>query len=147
MGSDRDEIENLLAEYCELYDAGDFERYAELFQHGRIGGPTGNFASPVEIAAYHRENCLLYDGSPQTMHVTTNVHIDIAADATAASARSYVTIYQSAPGFPLQVIFVGQYLDDFHKVDGRWWFLERRAVARLVGDLSRHARHYVPATH
>ena len=147
MSAHRDEIENLLARYCELYDVGDFVGYAALFQHGSIAGPTGAFTSPEEIVAYHRENCILYDGSPQTMHVTTNVNIEVADGARTASARSYVTVYQAAPGFPLQTIFVGQYLDELHQVDGRWWFLQRRAVARLVGDLSHHAHHFVPATH
>ena len=146
MESDRGQIENLLTVYCERYDAGDFEGYAALFAHGTVGGPTGSFSSPAEIVAYHNNNCLLYDGSPRTRHVTNNLFIEVADDGRNAIARSYVTIYQSAPGFPLQVIFVGQYIDKLHKIDRRWWFRERVAVPHLVGDLSYHAREYISST-
>jgi hypothetical protein len=146
MTSDRDEIENLLARYCETYDAGDFVAYAELFAHGRVTGPTGAFETTDEIVAYHQQNCLLYDGSPMTRHVTTNVEIHVDAETATATSRSYVTIFQATPTFPLQAIFVGQYLDEFAKFDGTWWFTTRTAVPHLVGDLSAHARVFVPRT-
>jgi 3-phenylpropionate/cinnamic acid dioxygenase small subunit len=147
MSTDRDQIENLMARYCRTYDEGDFEAYAELFRHGIVGGPTGTFTTVEEVAAYHRRNCRLYDGKPNTRHVVTNVGIDIDEAGRTASAESYVTIYQATDDFPLQVIFVGSYLDRFHVVDGAWWFLERRAVPHLVGDLSRHAHEYIPPTY
>lgn len=143
MDSDRGQIENLLARYCELYDAGDFAGYAELFAHGRVAGPLSTLHGADEVRAYHEENCLLYDGSPQTRHVTTNVHIEIGDDDRTAEARSYVTVYQALPDFPLQAIFVGQYQDQLEKVDGAWRFAERRAVPFLVGDLSHHAREFL----
>jgi len=146
MASDRDEIENLLARYCETYDAGDFEAYAQLFVHGRVAGPTGAFETPEEIAAYHRKNCRLYDGSPMTRHVTTNIEVHVDEVAGTATARSYVTIFQATPDFALQVIFVGQYLDDLAKIDGSWWFTQRQAVPHLVGDLSAHAVEYIART-
>ncbi len=69
MDSDRGQIENLLARYCELYDAGDFAGYAELFAHGRVAGPLSTLHGADEVRAYHEENCLLYDGSPQNSKV------------------------------------------------------------------------------
>jgi hypothetical protein len=145
MNSDRDQIENLMARYCRSYDEGNFEAYAELFRHGDIAGPTGHCATVAEVAAYHRRNCLLYNGKPNTRHVITNIHIEI--DGATASAESYVTIYQAAPSFPLQVIFVGSYIDQFHKIDDQWWFKNRRAEAHLVGDLSKHGVDHLPPTH
>ena len=147
MSSDRGEIENLMARYCRTYDEGDFDAYAELFRHGDIAGPTGHFKTVSEVAAYHRRNCVLYGGKPNTRHVITNIRIDVDAGAVTASAESYVTVYQAAPNFPLQVILVASYIDTFHKIDGRWWFKNRRAEAHLVGDLSKHAHEYIPATH
>jgi hypothetical protein len=146
VASDRDEIENLLARYCETYDAGDFGAYAALFAHGRVVGPTGSFSTPAEIEAYHTANCRLYDGRPMTRHVTTNIEIHVDEAAGTATARSYVTVHQATPTFPLQVIFVGQYLDELAKLDGTWWFTERRAVPHLVGDLSAHAVEYLART-
>jgi hypothetical protein len=89
---------------------------------------------------------LLYDGSPQTRHVTTNIEVDVADDGETARARSYVTVYQALPDFPLQAIFIGGYIDDFVKADGAWRFSQRQAVPYFVGDLSRHAREFLAST-
>jgi 3-phenylpropionate/cinnamic acid dioxygenase small subunit len=144
--SDRDRIENLLARYCELYDEGDFAGYAALFEGARVVGPTATLSGAAEVQAYHERNCLLYDGIPRTRHVTTNVHIEVDEAARTARARSYVTVLQATEDFPLQAIFVGQYKDQLAEVGGEWRFVEREAVPFLVGDLSRHAREYLPPT-
>jgi 3-phenylpropionate/cinnamic acid dioxygenase small subunit len=144
--SDRDRIENLLAHYCELYDDGDFAGYAALFAGARVVGPTATLTGADEVQAYHEENCLLYDGSPRTRHVTTNVHIEVDEAARTARARSYVTVLQATDDFPLQAIFVGAYRDQLAEIDGEWRFVEREAVPFLVGDLSRHAKVYLPPT-
>jgi len=144
--SDRDRIENLLAVYCELYDAGDFAGYAALFEGARVVGPTATLTGAAELQAYHERNCLLYDGSPRTRHVTTNVHIEVDEAARTARARSYVTVLQATDDFPLQAIFVGAYHDQLAEIDGEWRFVEREAVPFLVGDLRRHAKEYLPPT-
>jgi 3-phenylpropionate/cinnamic acid dioxygenase small subunit len=144
--SDRDRIENLLARYCELYDDGDFAGYAALFEGARVVGPTATLTGAAEVQAYHERNCLLYDGSPRTRHVTTNLHIEVDETARTARARSYVTVLQATADFALQVIFVGAYRDQLAEVDGEWRFVEREAVPFLVGDLSRHAKEFLPPT-
>ena len=143
---DRGQIENLMSRYCRLYDSGDFEGYAQLFHGARVVGPLSTLNGADEVVAYHRTNCLLYDGSPQTRHVTTNIEIDVADDGLTAKARSYVTVYQALPDFPLQAIFVGGYNDEFVKSGGEWRFSQREAVPFFVGDLSRHAREFLSAT-
>jgi 3-phenylpropionate/cinnamic acid dioxygenase small subunit len=140
MDDDRGEIENLMARYCELYDDGDFDGYARLFEHGHVVGPWSTLTGPDEIRTFHEGNAILYDGLPLTRHVTTNVQIRVDASGLAASGRCYVTIYQATPDFPLQVVYVGRYVDAFAKIDGAWWFTERKAEPLLVGDLSRHGR-------
>lgn len=132
--------------YCRLYDSGDFEGYSRLFADARVVGPLSTLHGAIEVLEYHRANCLLYEGSPQTRHVTTNIEIDVADDAQSARARSYVTVYQALPDFPLQVIFVGGYIDEFVKTDGSWRFSERQAVPYFVGDLTRHAREFLSST-
>jgi 3-phenylpropionate/cinnamic acid dioxygenase small subunit len=145
--SDRDQIQNLLATYCRTYDSGDFQAYAELFRHGDIGSPQGLHSTVEEVADFHRRNCILYEGVPNTRHVITNIHIEVDDGGLTASGACYVTIFQAAPDFPLQVVFVGSYIDTFQKIDGRWWFKTRRAVPHLVGDLSKHGREFIPPTH
>jgi hypothetical protein len=80
--------------------------------------------------------------------VTTNISIEIEPGGKTAFAESYVTVFQAAPGFPLQVIFVGSYIDRFHKIEGFWWFKSRLVDPHLVGDVSKHsATGNLPPTH
>lgn len=132
----RSQIENLLAKYCRLYDDGNLDEYADLFQHGAISG----MRSHNEIVNFHRSNIYFYDGEPRTRHVISNIEVEINEEAGTASGRCYLTCYQAAPGFPLQPIFVGSYIDQFRRVDGEWWFADRQFESHLMGDTSRHAR-------
>ncbi len=134
--SSRGEIENLLARYCRHYDDGDLEAYADLFRHGSITG----MSNRDDIIAFHRGHSYSYDGEPKTRHVITNIELDIDEEAGTASGRCYLTCYQALPDFPLQAIFIGSYVDQFHRVDGKWWFKDRRFQRHLMGDRSRHVR-------
>jgi hypothetical protein len=146
--SDREDIAYLIASYSHIYDSGDFDRYGELFRHGEIVNSTSQFTSSAALAAHHRNNTPLFDGRPGTRHVTSNVCIDVDPGGTTASAVSYVTVFQAAPNFPLQSIFVGSYIDKFHKIDGKWWFKSRNVEPHLVGELGKHANPpYLPPTH
>src|SRR6516165_7949182 len=109
MADDRGEIENLLARYCELFDSGDLDGYADLFADARISSQMCDTSGADEVKAFHEANTILYDGLPHTRHVTTNVHIEIDDDGQTASARSYVTVFQATDDFPLQPVFIGQY--------------------------------------
>jgi hypothetical protein len=140
-------IENLLHTYAERIDAGDLEGVADLFAHGRIAASPD--ASPEQacrgreqvLALYRRSTRLYEDGTPHTKHVTTNSIIEVEHGATAASARSYFTVFQQVEGFPLQPIIAGRYRDTFQRIDERWWFDTRIMLVDLVGDLSRHLLH------
>lgn len=144
---DRAEIQNLMARYCELFDEGDIEGYAQLFAHGRFVSSLGATLNGAdEIREHVEEGHFVYDGKPGTRHVISNIEIDIDPAGLVATARSYVTVYQALSGFPLQVIWVGGYRDRFEKADGVWQFAERRGVPFLVGDHSRHVRAPLPPT-
>ena len=144
MSDDRDEIENLLAVYCELFDSGDLEGYASLFVDAKITNSFESSSGPEEIIDFFQRTGLLYDGVPHTRHLTTNIFVDVAPGGLTATSRSYVTILQALNDFPLQPVFVGQYQDELAKIDGRWRFRSRSCEPFLAGDLSRHARQYPP---
>lgn len=144
MSDDRDAIENLLARYCELFDSGDMEGYAALFEDATIANQFSTSSGAAGVKAFFDENGLFYDGLPHTRHVTTNIHVEVAPDGTTAEARSYVTVFQALEDFPLQPIFIGQYQDQLVKRDGGWRFASRACEPYLAGDLSRHARQYPP---
>jgi 3-phenylpropionate/cinnamic acid dioxygenase small subunit len=143
MSDDRSQIENLLARYARTYDDGDFASYGELFRYGEITNATGRLCGPAEVTEHHRRHCVLHNGKPNTRHVTTNLNIEIDAGGLTASADSYVTVFQAAPNFPLQVICVASYFDKFHKIDGQWWFKSRLVETHLLGDVSKHANNSV----
>jgi 3-phenylpropionate/cinnamic acid dioxygenase small subunit len=131
------EITAMIYRYCEFVDAGDFESFARLFEHG-----VWHTAAPgVDGVRFYLEgHVLLYDGLPCTKHVTTNLVVDVADDDQTATASSYVTVFQALPDFPLQPIFLGRYKDRFERVDGAWRWRERQVIGDLRGDTSRHTR-------
>src|SRR4029077_4197054 len=88
---------------------------------------------------------ILYDGSPCTRHVVTNLVVELRG-ADRAGARSYFTVFQGRPDFPLQPIIVGRYHDAFARVDGAWRFADSVILSDLIGDLSRHLRAFARST-
>jgi hypothetical protein len=135
-------IANLLALYAEHFDAGDFAAFAALFEHGQWFATMAEGHGAEPVRRWCEENVLLYEGLPHTKHQTTNLHIEV--DGASASARSYVTIWQGLPDFPLQAIFSGRYLDKLVFSDGHWRFHERWALPDIIGDMSRHVRNPLP---
>jgi hypothetical protein len=135
-------ITNLVAEYCEFFDAGDFDAFAALFDHGRWFATHAEEPGAGPVRRWCDENVILYGGLPHTKHQTTNLHIEV--DGASASARSYVTIWQGLADFPLQAIFSGRYVDHLVYSDGCWRFRERWALPDVIGDMSRHLRNPLP---
>jgi 3-phenylpropionate/cinnamic acid dioxygenase small subunit len=136
------EISDLMFRYAELFDTGSFDEFAALFEHGRW-----HKAQPGAAAArrWIDDNVQLYDGSPRTKHVTTNVVVDVDDPSDTATAGAYVMVFQAGPDFPLQPIFAGRYRDRLARIDGHWWFTERAIVNDLYGDISHHVRYRPPA--
>ena len=137
------EIANLLYSYAEFMDSGDFAGAAELFRHARlrVGGDDG--AGTVDwstMLSLWRSMVIVYpDGTPRTKHVITNPIIDVDDAGGTATCRSYYTVLQQTDDFPLQVIVMGRYHDQFERADGRWRFSHRDySMIDQVGDLSHH---------
>ena len=63
-----------------------------------------------------RDSLIVYDdGTPRTKHVTTNVVIEVDAEAGTAVSRSYFTVLQALPDLALQPIVSGRYQDRFER--------------------------------
>ncbi len=144
---DREAIRALIHRYAELLDEGDLDTVAALFEHASWGSP--GRGEPLRGATAVRagyDGVILYeDGTPCTKHVITNVTIELE-DSQRASARSYFTVLQARPDFPLQPIIAGRYDDRFERVGGTWSFSARMILPDLLGDLSRHMRTAIPPT-
>lgn len=140
--ADTTTVTNLITEYAELVDTGDFAGVGELFADAVFigsGAPVPGRDGGVEKML--RDSVILYeDGTPRTHHVTTNIAVEVDEETQTATARSYVTVFQSLPDFPLQPVAAGRYSDRFERRDGRWRFTERQVRIQLVGDVSRHLR-------
>ena len=136
-------IENLLGEYCDRVDAGDFAGVGELFVGGALADEHGTeLARGAEaVAAFYAKGTRLHDGSPRTKHLVVNSVIDVDEAAGTGTARSSYLVLQGVDGQPLQPIITGRYRDAFTRVDGTWRFAERRFLVDLVGDLSAHLRY------
>jgi 3-phenylpropionate/cinnamic acid dioxygenase small subunit len=138
---DVEAIRALIHEYAELIDLGDLDGVAALFTHGTWSSP--GRGTPLRGAEQVRrvyDGVILYDGIPSTKHVISNVTVEIADDRTTATARSYFTVLQARPDFPLQPVIAGRYYDRFERVDDVWRFADRQIIPDLIGDLSRHLR-------
>ena len=135
-------ITALLHAYAERLDAGDLDGVAALFEHATWGSP--GRGEPLRGAAQVRrgyDGVILHeDGTPDTLHVISNLTIEIDSVSAAATARSYFTVFQARPELPLQPIIAGRYHDVFERVGGQWRFADRVIIPDLVGDLSHHLR-------
>jgi hypothetical protein len=137
---DRRAVLDLLATYGDTFDSGDFEGFAELFEHGtwfptEHAGPGAAVVQQWCAAWVH-----LHDGLPRTRHLTSNLWLDLDVVRGTGTAESHVTVWQGMSGFPLQVVFAGRYHDRLHRIGDRWSFQQRRVEPELIGDLSRHLR-------
>jgi hypothetical protein len=139
-------VRNLLGEYCERMDLGDWTGVGELFAHGALADEHGTVlaAGADAVAAFYRSGTQVHDGSPRTKHLVLNSVLDLDEAAGTATARSSYLVLQQPPGGELRPIITGRYRDAFARADGTWRFTERRFLVDLVGDLSAHLRYDLP---
>ena len=134
---DRGAIAALVHAYAERIDAGDLDGVAALLRDAVWRSPArpDGVQGLAAIRALYAD-VILYEGTPCTQHVVSNLTIELDGDA--AHARSRFTVLQARPDFPLQPIAAGRYHDGFARNGGVWRFAERTVLLDLVGDLSRH---------
>ena len=142
MQDDRATIATLIYTYAERLDAGDFEGVAELFANATFRStarPEVRRGS-TEVLDVYRKTVALYDGSPCTKHLTTNLLIQVDDATGTATARSYYSVLQARPELPLQVIIAGRYHDCFARRADAWQFTDRLVLVDLLGDLRFHLK-------
>jgi len=135
------QIANLVHGLAEAIDDGDHDRIEQLFGEAtfqlddhepRVGGAA--FRRTIERSAIHYD-----DGTPRTLHVVTNLQIELDDPAHTARSRAYVTVFQALPDFPLQPVLTGRYFDEFAADEaGTWYWRSRRMQLDHLGDTSRH---------
>ena len=145
MQCDSCDVKNLIYQYADYLDRGDLRSVAALFDGGRLvavmeGGAESEIVGEQAVHDMYRSFTRLYDddGTPHTLHMTTNVIVEVDEDGLSASSRSYAVVFQAVDDFPLQPIIGVRYYDRFSKLSGNWAFNERKIESHLMGDLSRH---------
>ena len=137
---DRDEITALVYRYAELLDSGDMDGVVALFADATWrSAATGNvLRTPEEIRAVY-DRIMLYDGTPKTQHLMSNLVIDVVDGADEASGRCYYTVLQGLePGEPIQAIVAGRYIDRYRRGSDGWQFADRLFIVDLPGGQARH---------
>lgn len=119
---DKDAIRETMARYCFYTDSGQFEKYAELFVEDCDwdGGPFGRQQGRANLLAMLKAGG---EASTKMRHSTTNIVIDVRGHD--AFATSYVTVLGVGGETPL-VFFAGCYIDHLVRLDGRWYFKQRK---------------------
>ena len=123
--------EALMYEYADRIDHGAASTVCELFTDD------GEWTSPT-IRAAGRDGIRSFFGQREAMatrvtrHVVANIHITVTA-ADRASARSVAIEYRDELGPDGLVTdsapaIVGDYEDEFHRVDGQWLFHHRDTI-------------------
>ena len=138
---DVDDITALVHSYAERLDRGDLDGVASLFEHATWRSEaTGEVYEGAAQVRKVYDRVVLYDGTPRTKHLITNLTVRVDPGGETASGRCYFTVLQGiTPGEPIQVILAGRYVDRYQKGDA-WSFADRLFIADLIGDQSRHFR-------
>jgi len=145
MQCDSCEIKNLIYRYADYLDRGDLDAVVALLKGGRLialmaDGGESEIVGEQAIHDMYRSFTRLYEdnGTPHTLHMTTNIIVEVAEGGLSASSRSYAVVFQALDDFPLQPIIGVRYYDRFSKTAESWAFNERKIESYLLGDLSRH---------
>src|SRR6202012_4950523 len=103
------QIANLIARYAFATDDGDFPALGRLFDQATFtlnhGAPAYGAAAGTALA--QRAVQTYQDAPPRPRHAPPNLFIDTDEPGGTARARSYFTVVQSLPAFPLQPIAAG----------------------------------------
>lgn len=137
---DREEITALVYRYAELLDAGDMDAVVDLFADAtwRSGSTGAVLRGEEQIRAVY-DRIVLYDGTPRTRHLMTNLVIDLVDGASEATGRCCYTVLQGIePGAPIQTVLAGRYEDRYRRGPNGWQFSDRLFLIDLAGDQSRH---------
>jgi SnoaL-like domain len=127
---DTDAIRDLLIEYGQRLDTGDWVGYSQLFaQKGTWTGSFGTATGPTEILAMLKKSLGSippYDATKvRSFHLMTNCVIHLDGDRATATSRW--TNFGRADDNKLVPRLAGRYEDVFVRENGKWKFLSRLA--------------------
>jgi uncharacterized protein (TIGR02246 family) len=123
MTSDEEAIRAVLAQYCALLDAGEFDRWAELYDDDAVFAVPAASSEVRGRAAIRQWMADTYHWVNTGWHITANVAIAVDGDrATVVSDTVFFVKTDDGP----RVGLIGRYDDVFHKTDV-WRFARRES--------------------
>jgi ketosteroid isomerase-like protein len=132
---EKDAIHETIAEYCFHFDAGEFDKWVDLFTDdgtfdaGRMGVQKGKDALRAFL-----KNIRLTNGSPMVKHCVMNEVIRVTGNE--ATAKSYIVLLRSKGEGALVNGLAGRYEDQLVKQGDRWLFKTRKVHFDLMGDMA-----------
>ncbi len=122
-----------------MLDAADYDGVGELFADGALLDPKAREIARGRdaIASFYRRTVILYDGSPQTDHATTDAEIDVNEGAATATCNSRFVTHQLIDGHRVRIA-AGRYADEFARADGRWRFKSRQFFLDESREIAQH---------
>ena len=127
---DKDDIRDLLYNYCFCMDEGRFDELAQLFtSDGVWTAPYRTATGPAAIAAWLKQSV---PPSPKRMHFVMNSVINI--DGINADAKSNYLVMVEGPNGPEPSV-CGTYMDVLVWLPEGWRFQRRELVHAFKGEM------------
>lgn len=122
-------IQQLFIDYGLALDAGDFDRYAQLFAvHGTVNlGPIGRATGRSEIQALMVQTLEGLVGS--SFHIVSSPQINLHGDI-ATSQVMWTVIHRDKNGQP-QVTMIGKHHDELIRENGEWKIQTRKGTVDI----------------
>jgi len=121
---DKDQIRELLANYCFCYDEARFDDWLALWVQDPVFDADGYVLRGRTGLLQFIGAAELVDGKPPMKHYVMNEIIQVDGDA--ASARCYLLVVRKRKDGALLAGSAGTYTDKIVREGGRWLFAERK---------------------
>jgi uncharacterized protein (TIGR02246 family) len=125
------EIHQLFVDYGVYLDAGDFDRYAELFaSDGEVRlGPMGRAKGRDDIKALMTK--ALAGSTGNSFHIISSPQVTLDGDA--ASSRVMWSVVERTADGSAKLSMVGSHVDELVREGGRWCIKVRRGLIDIPG--------------
>jgi hypothetical protein len=123
--SDRDEIRDLIENWAVWRDAGDWDRFATVWQDDATMMATWFQGPAPEFIRVSREG---FERGVRILHFLGGTSIDLAADRAVAQTKMTISQRGEVHGVQCDVVCTGRFYDFLEKRDGHWGIVLRQPI-------------------